>query len=209
MTAPVTESGLFTPAHDDGGFSLVEFLFASLIMLIFTSAALGILVDVHHAVSRQASRQEVLENTRASLETVARHIRQAANDPLGAGFDGITVVSDTEIRLRSDVTGSAGPDTGDPDGDTDDANEDVRIRYNAANRTIELLSGQGSMQPIATNISAFNLQCLDARGVQTWAGGEVRKIRISVAGTSSEPDPATNSPFAMQIACDVRVATRR
>ncbi len=194
------------------GFSLIEFLLASLIMLVIAGAVFELLADAQRSASCQAGMQEVLDNVRIAMDTVAHYVRHAGNDPFKAGFEGIAIVSATEVRLRSDFTGSLGagnPDKGDSDGDTDDAAEDVRIRYNASNRTIEVIPEGGSAQAIAGDISAFDLQYMDANGVETASGADVRGIRISITGTGTAPDPRTNQYFSMQIASYVRVATRR
>ncbi len=194
------------------GFSLIEFLLASLITLVIASAAFDLLGGVQRSAVWQADTQDTLDNVRGAMDTVVRHARHAANDPLGAGFEGITIVSPTEVRLRSDFTGSEGaadPDKGDADGDTDDAGEDVRIRYNAADRTLEMSSGAGSAQAIAGNISAFELHFVDGEGVETVEAQAVKAMRISITGDGAIPDPYDAQPFRIQIVGYVRLATRR
>ena len=55
---------------DASGFSLVEFLVASIILLILSYSAFSSLNEIQQAASRQADTQEVLDNTRIALETV-------------------------------------------------------------------------------------------------------------------------------------------
>jgi prepilin-type N-terminal cleavage/methylation domain-containing protein len=198
--------------RDRTGFSLIEFMVSSLILLLIAGTAFEILSRAQRTAACQADMQEIMDNTRIAMDTVARYLRQAANDPLGAGFDGITIVSASEVRVRSDLTGSAGrsnPDKGDPDGDVDDASEDVRIRYNDSNRTIEVIPAGGSAQAIASNISAFSMQYLNSDGAETSAGSDIRRIRVTFATTGSLPDPRTKQYLSIRLTSDVRLATRR
>ncbi len=194
------------------GFSLIEFMMASLIMLVITGAVFELLARAQRSANSQADMQEAMDNARIAMDIVARHVRNAANDPFHAGFEGITIVSNTEVRLRSDLTGSAGtgnPDMGDADGDTDDANEIVTIRHDAAERSIEVIHEGGSAQAIAGNIAAFDMRYFNAEDSETTSGSEVRRIRISITGIGSLPDPYTNLRFSIQIVSNIRVATRR
>jgi Tfp pilus assembly protein PilW len=199
-------------AFVEQGFSLVEFLVSSLIVLVMATSVFDLLSHLQRMASYQTEVQGVIENTRTAMETVARILEEAGNDPLGSGFPGITITSATEVRVRSDLTGSAGPgspDKGDPDGDTDDANEDVTIRFNESDQSIELIPAGGSAQPIASNISAFSMQYFDSSGVVTSNGNDVRRIRLSLTSTSPFPDPQTHQAFSMQISSDVQLAARR
>jgi type II secretory pathway pseudopilin PulG len=199
-------------AGDPAAFSLIEFMIATMITLVAAGALFALLAHTQRAAFTQADMQEVMDDARIAMDLVARFVRHSANDPHHAGFEGITIISATEVRLRSDITGSAGtsdPDKGDPDGDTNDAYEDVRIRFNPADRTIDVIPEGGSAQAIASRISAFELRYLDAGGHETSIGSEVRRIRVTITGTGSLPAPVTGLCFSMQIACDVRVATRR
>lgn len=194
------------------GFSLVEFLVSSLIVLVMAASVFGLVSHMQRTASYQTEVQGVLENTRLAMETIERILEQAGNDPLGAGFPGITITSATEVRARSDLTGSAGPgssDKGDPDGDTDDANEDVTIRFNANALSIELIPAGATAQPIASNISTFTMQYFDGNGVATNVGNAVRRIRFSLTGTSPFPDPQTHQVFSMQLGRDVQLIARR
>jgi type II secretory pathway pseudopilin PulG len=205
-------SSMTGQAVAEQGFSLVEFLVSSLIVLVMAASVFGLLSNTQRTASYQTEVQGVLENTRLAMETVERILQQAGNDPLHAGFPGITITSATEVRVRSDLTGSAGPgspDKGDPDGDTDDANEDVTIRFSANALSIELISAGGTAQPIASNISTFTMQYFDGNGVATNTGNDVRRIRFSLTGTSPFPDPQTHRVFSMQLSSDIQLAARQ
>jgi type II secretory pathway pseudopilin PulG len=192
------------------GFTQVEFLISAGIMLILSASLFGLLSDTQHAAVYQNEIQSVIENTTTALDTIERYIQEAGNDPLNIGLSKITVLSSTAVRIQSDLTGSAGPgdpDKGDPDGDVNDSGEDVTIRYNDATRSLEVVSGGGGTQILAGSISGFNLQYFDSNGNATIAGNEVRKISISVSGTSLMPNPQTRQVFGIRISSEVQVPT--
>jgi prepilin-type N-terminal cleavage/methylation domain-containing protein len=196
----------------EAGFSLPEFLIASVILLLVSAAVFGMLGETQRAASYQTEIQGVLDNTRISMETVERIIRQAGNDPRSVGFQGVTIVSTQEVQIQSDLTGSAAPgnpDRGDPDGDTADSNENVTIRYNAGNQAIELVPAGGSAQMISNYISGFSMQYFDAAGLPTLTGADVRRIAVTVTGASSLPDPQTHEPFSMKLGSNIQLATRQ
>ena len=192
------------------GFSLVEFLLSTLIMLIIAGSVFSLLSQTETTASYQTEVQGVLENTRIAMETVERILQQAGNDPLGAGFPGIIITSSTQVRVQSDITGlGPGADKGDPDGVTDDSGEDYIIQYNAGARTIELVTPARTVQPIASNITAFSMQYFDRAGAAAAAGNDVCRIRISLTGTSPVRDLQTGDTFAMQLTSNVQLANRQ
>jgi type II secretory pathway pseudopilin PulG len=194
------------------GFSLIDFMLSSLILLLLAAAAFEVLSRAQRTAAVQSDMLELMDNARNAMEAVARHLRQAANDPFGSSFEGITIISDSEVRLRSDLTGSCGrsnPDKGDPDGDVEDSSEDVRIRYSNLDRAIELIPSGGPSQVIAGNISEFSMQYFDSAGAETSAGSDVRTIKVTLTATGNLPDPRTNQYLHIRLTSDVRVATRR
>jgi prepilin-type N-terminal cleavage/methylation domain-containing protein len=193
----------------DSGFTLLEFLLATGILAIISAGVFGMLADIQRTAGYQDEVAAVLDDTRVALLTAENLIRQAGNDPAGIGLTGIAVLGPSSTRIQSDLTGSAGrsdPDKGDPDGDIDDAGEDVTIGYDAAARTLELASKGGGAQAVASRISEFSMQYYDAAGAPTNAGGNVRKIRVTVSGTGTVPDPRTGRFFGVQLVSEVELA---
>ncbi len=192
------------------GFALAEFLIAAAVLLILSSFIFGMLVEVQQSSSYQAEVHSVLNNTRIAMQTVQRHIRQAGNDPLGAGIIGITAVSAQEIRIRSDITGSAGPgnpDKGDPDGDTNDSGENIGIRFNSRSRSLEIVPEGGGTQIVAGSISGLSFLFYDADGNLTAAGSEIRRIGVSISGSSLQKDPRTGKAFGVQLNSEILILT--
>lgn len=194
---------------DDSGFTITEFLISALILLVVSAAAFGALAEIQRAASYQTEVQAVLNNSRIAMQTLERHIRQAGNDPFGCGLAGITIISPTEVRIQSDLTGSAGPsnpDKGDPDGDIDDSGENVTIRFNGAARTLEVVPAGGSAQ-IVGYISGLLLQYYDADGNAAAIGSDVRRISVTISSSSLLPDPQTHQVFGLKLTGDIKVST--
>ncbi len=200
-----------TDPHESG-FTLVEFLVSSFILLIISAAVFSMLSEIQRTASYQSEVQAVLNNSRIAMQTVERCIRQAGNDPLNSGLAGITIVSPTEVRLQADLTGSANPtypDKGDPDGDIGDSGEDITIRYHSNNQTLELLHGGRFAQPVANYISAFSMQYFDSVGNTTMVGSAVHKVAVSITASSKLPNPQTHQAFGLQLNSDVQLSTRQ
>jgi type II secretory pathway pseudopilin PulG len=196
--------------HNPSGFALTEFLISALILLATSCAVFNTLMEVQRTASYQSEVQSVLSATQIAMQTVARNIRQAGNDPRQSGVAGITIVSSQEMRIQSDLTGSAGPgdpDKGDPDGDINDSGESVTIRYNSRTRSLEIVPGGGPAQIVASGISDLSFAYYNAVGGTAASGSEVRKIGVSISGTSLLPNPRTRQIFGVQISSDIQVTT--
>jgi Tfp pilus assembly protein PilW len=194
----------------ESGFALTEFLIAACVLLIVSAAAFGMLVEIQRMAGYESEVQAVLDNTRIAMQVAKRYIQQAGNDPLNSGLTAITVVSPTEVRIQSDVTGSAGPresNKGDPDGDIDDSGENITIRFNDRARRLEIVPSGGSAQIVANYISEFSLQYFNASGGSAAAGEEVYRITVTLSGASVLPDPQTRRPFSVRLSSDVRILT--
>jgi type II secretory pathway pseudopilin PulG len=195
---------------NESGFSLMEFIVSAGILLVLSIIIFSTLNKIQSTAAQQADTQAVLDNTRIALQVVERRIRQAGNDPLRNGFDAVSAVSSTEVRIRSDITGSAGPgnpNKGDPDGDINDSGEDLAIRYNSTKRRIEMISSNGPAQIIADNIVGFSLQYFDAEGNEIHTGRDVRKIKVTISGAAAHKDMQTGELFGIQIESTTRILT--
>jgi len=195
---------------DPSGFTLTEFLIAALVLLIASAAIFGVLVEIQRTAGYQSEVQAVLNNTQIAMQTVQRYIRQAGNDPLDCGVTAVTIVGPEEMRIQSDLTGSAGPvspDKGDPDGDIGDSAEDVSIRYNGRTRSLEVVPAGGAAQIVAGYISGLNFKYYDAAGGPAATGADVRRIGISITGASLQPDPQTHQVFGVRLNTEIQVSS--
>jgi len=181
------------------GFALAEFVISTVVMLVLSAGVFTMLTGAQSSSGYQTEVLSVMENTRVAMRTLERSIVQTGNNPLSASFTPLTITGATQIRICSDLTGSAGGDQGDPDGDTQDANEDITIRYSPDNRSIELVLSDGTVQTLAQYISGLNLVCLDKDGVATTTAADVRAIRITINGSSTVANPRTRKTFGLTL----------
>lgn len=196
--------------NSESGFSLLEFLISAALLLVISIPLFGALNEIQGTAAYQNEIHAVLDNTRIALQEVERRIRQAGNDPHRIGFDGIDIISSTEVRVRTDLTGSAGysdSDKGDPDGDINDSGENLVIRYNTDRRRLEMISRNGPPQIIADNISGFSMRYFDADGNETGIGNRVRKISVTISASSPCKDPRTGERFGVQRTGTFRILT--
>lgn len=188
--------------HKESGFALTEFLISTVVILILSAGLFTMLTDVQSTSGYQTEVLNVMENTRTAMNIIGRDIMQAGNNPLSAVFTPVTIASETQVQLCADLTGLAGSDQGDPDGDILDVNENITIRHNQNNRSIELVAGDGTVQTLADHISGLTLQYFDASGNATTVAADVRLIRVSISGSSTVANPRTRKTFGLTITGD-------
>jgi hypothetical protein len=190
---------------DEAGFGLAEFLISTVILLVISAGVFTLMADMQSSAGYQSEVQGVLGNSRIGMEMIEHYILQAGNNPRSAVLTPVTITSSTEVRLQSDLTGSSGGGQGDPDGDIADPDEDVIIRYNSTDKTIELVLADGTVQTIASYISAFSFTYLDATGAVTATANDVRMIRVAISGASTRSNPRTHKTFGIALASDFKL----
>ena len=186
------------------GFSLVELLMSTLILSVLTASLLPMLNDFQRETAYRSETQAVLDNIRVAIETLEKYIRQAGNDPHGTGFQGITIVSDQAVTVRSDLKGSHGADKGDPNGDTSGPDENVTLRFNPANQSLEIVSG-GAAQIVCNRIGDLKFRYYDADGNITIDGRRVRRIAVTISGMADRPNPVTRKIFGIELEREIRI----
>ena len=198
----MSRAGVFTGCR--AGFSLVELLVSTLILGIMTASLFPLLNDFQKEAAYRSEMQTVLDNVRVAIETLEKYIRQAGNDPLGAGFQGITIISDQEVTVRADLKGSISPDKGDPNGDVNGPDETVTLRFNPANQSVEVVSG-GTAQIVCNRIGGLKFSYYDSDGNHTIDGSRVRRITVTVSGMADRPNPQTRDFFGIELEREIRI----
>ncbi len=114
----------------ESGFSLIELLIVSVIVVFIIGMIGGIVTGVQRSYSQQRQRTEALNDATAALDMISRLIRTAGNNPNGVSglqpidpgtADGGGIYR--TIRIRSDWRSSTMNSL--PDGDITDPFEDV------------------------------------------------------------------------------------
>jgi prepilin-type N-terminal cleavage/methylation domain-containing protein len=197
-------TGTGVSAGDNAGFSLVELLMSLLILGILTASLFPFLNDFQRETACRSETQAVLDNIRIAIETLEKYIRQAGNDPHGAGFQGVTIVSDQAVTIRSDLKGSKGSDKGDPNGDVSGPDENVTLRFNPANQSVEIVAG-GTAQIVCNRIGNLKFRYYDADGNLTMDGSRVRRIAVTISGVAEQPNPKTREYFGIELEREIRI----
>jgi len=187
-----------------GGFSLVELLMAMLVLGILTASLFPLLNDFQRETAYRSETQAIVDNIRVAIETLEKYIRQAGNDPYGTGFQSITIVSNQAVTVRSDLKGSHGSDKGDPNGDVNGPDENVTLRFNPANQSVEVVSG-GTAQIVCNRINDLKFRYYDADGNLTMDGSKVRRIAVTISGRASWPNPVTRKVFGIELEREIRI----
>ena len=165
------------------GFTIVELLVAMAVSLLALGAIYSTFQSQHKSYLVQEEVAAMQQNIRAAMYHIQREIRMAGCDPTGNAGAGIVTANANSISFTEDVWD--GSDGSDPDGDTDDDNED--ITYN-----LDDSDGDGvddeldrNNQTVAQNINALDFVYLDGASPPTVlnpggtdvAAGDLSKIR--------------------------------
>lgn len=115
----------------ESGFSLVELLIVSVILVFSIGLITEIVINVQRSYSKQRVRTEAINDADAALDMMTRLIRMAGNNPnriigLQAIDPGTTSGGAYRtIRIRSDWRGATTSSF--PDGDATDSFEDIKF----------------------------------------------------------------------------------
>jgi hypothetical protein len=193
---------------EEKGFGLAEFLMSTLVVISLSAGIFTILTDMQGNSGYQAEVLSVMENTRVAMSALGRYIVQAGSNPRSASFTPVAITSSSQVHLSADLTGSSGGSQGDPDGDIADADEDIIIRFNQTDRCIEILDRNGNIKTLANYISAFSLSYFDKDGNVTAVDADVRKIRVTLSGSSTVANPRTRKTFGLTLTSDFTLPNR-
>jgi type IV pilus assembly protein PilW len=178
----------------EAGFTLVELMIAIVVALIVTAAVYAAYVVQQRTYKAQEQVAEAQQNIRAALLLMCRDLRMAGYDPTGDANAGITAATQAGIRFTLDDAGAAATDpfTGDSDGDTADANEDIEYALNGTTLGKQT-GGAGGFQPIAEDIQALEFRYTLGNGTNTMAPTaaelkEIVSVNISILARSSKVD---------------------
>ena len=142
--------------HSDRGFTIVELLVAMVVALLAMEAIYSTFLNQHRSYLIQEETVEMQQNLRAAMLYMEREIRMAGCDPVGTADAGIIKAERTLIRFTEDVRGNSSDS--DPDGNTDDPNED--ITYSLKGKNLVKNTGGGN-HVVAQNIDAVDFVYLD------------------------------------------------
>jgi type IV pilus assembly protein PilW len=179
--------------HSNKGFTMVELLVAMVVAFLALGAIYSSFLNQHRSYKIQDETAEMQQNLRAAMLYMEREIRMAGCDPIGAAHAGIIKAEKTLIRFTEDVRGNSSGS--DPDGDTNDPNED--IIYSLKGRNLVKNTGGGN-QMVAQNIDAIDFVYLDGSSppnvlnpggsdVPAAKINQIRSVEITIVARTSNP----------------------
>jgi prepilin-type N-terminal cleavage/methylation domain-containing protein len=202
----------------EGGFTLIEFMIASLIMAIVLGSTVGLATQIQQAFQADLDDAAVQQEARFALEWIGRELRSAASDPYNAVVPGQEIWIDPNgvgagndnndsIRYQSDTSGA----TADlpPDGDDLDPGERVQLAFDSVNRVITRADlNAADPAPVAMTDAIFtdlSFTPLNDAGAVTANGSLVSSVRVSVTATSRGRNASTGAFTSFTLTTQVRL----
>ncbi len=188
-----------TTPGGEKGFSLLEVLIATGIMLTAMTAVGGMLLQSSRIGKRQQLAADMQADARSSLAMIVAKLHTAGWDPMSAGIQVVQLDTDlgdniSEIETFADL---------DADGDTDGLNEQVLIRHigdriewrRQVGGSFEILAvgvtndsdGDGNPEPMFVPDSLTN----------------PTRVVVQITTESAEPDPVTRAPMRFTMVSEV------
>ena len=126
---------------------------------------------------------EMVQTARAAMDMMTREIRMAGYDPTDSAGAGIVTVTSNSINFTLDITDDA--ETGPPDGDTGDSNENITYSLYTEDGIQKLGRKSTSTavnQPVAENVEDLQI---------SQSGNS---INVSLIARTYKPDPDYTDP---------------
>jgi type II secretory pathway pseudopilin PulG len=213
-----------TAAHRERGFTLVELLVATVVSMLVLGGAVALTSQIQTGYRRQVEAAAAEQEGRYALEWIGKLLRGAGNNPFSccnppgacpaAGtlfqairFDPDADGEDNDIRLQTDSNPPDGK-IGGVAGTCDQANEDVTISYDAANRAIVFYDNNLAPEAsIRTDAVIDNLRFVfyDAGHLVTASEANVRYVETRITIRTRTLDPGTGLPVTRTVSSEVRV----
>ena len=181
--------------HSNQGFTIVELLVAMVVALLAMEAIYLTFLNQHRSYRIQEETAEMQQNLRSAMLYLEREIRMAGCDPIGIADARIIKAERTLIKFTEDVRGNGSGS--DPDGNTDDPNEN--ITYSLKGKNLVKNTGGGN-HVVAQNIDAIDFVYLDGSSpphvlndplidgdVPADKINQIRSLEITIVARTSNP----------------------
>ena len=196
-----------TNKSKESGFSLIELVIVSVILVFTIGIIGGIVIGVQRSYTQQRPRIEALNDATAALDMMTRLIRTAGNNPSGISglqpIDPGTPVSGiyNTIRIRSDWRGTTLSSL--PDGDITDPFEDIIFSV-SNNKLMKKEPSDTSAVEFLNNVSYMQFLYYDTNNMiivdPTTNDTQICRIDITIIISPSGTSPMafTSSAFLRQ-----------
>ena len=215
MTPAITVRGA------ERGFTLVELLVGTVVSVIVVGGAVALSSQVQGGYRRQLEAAAAEQEGRYALDWIGKYVRGAGNNPFnravtqcpGAATPYAAIdfdpASDDTIRLMTDVNPADGLIGGALNVCTQ-ANEDVTISYNSANRAITFLDNNVGAATIRTDAVIQDLQFIYRDGTRaiTTIDADVLYVETRITVRTRTVDASSGLPATRTLSSEVRVRSR-
>jgi len=202
------------PDLGEGGFTLVEFMIAGLIMSIVLGGTIALATQIQKAYGTQLDDVAVEQEARFALDWIARDLRSAGSDPYGIILDNLEVWIDPNagadandsIRVRADINP--------PDNDWADDGEDVQITIQGVTPNMFITRQDANADdPAALAMTEaiftdLSFTYLNAEHVATANSELVSYVQVQVTAQSRARNPNTLQFTTSTLSTEVRLRTR-
>ena len=207
------------------GFTLIELLVATVVSMLVLGGAVALTSQVQNGYRRQIEASAGEQEGRYALEWIGKLIRGADNNPFSRTLTDCPAAATAYAAIRFDPNGDGiandirlQTDSNPPDGQIggssgvcNQANEDVTISLDAANRAILFFDNNlGVPASIRTDAVIQDLRFVyrDAARAVTTVPANVRYVEIRITVRSRTLDPATGAPVTRLLSSEIRVRSR-
>jgi len=179
---------------NEQGFTLMELLVVTVIAGVVMAAIYTTYYSQQKSYVAQEQVAGMQQNLRAAMLFMEREIRMAGCDPTGNADAEIITADSNSTHFTMDIRGTS--EGSDPDGDTDDTNEDITYTlYDYNGDTVNDLgrnTGAGN-RLIAENIDALDFVYLDEAGIPIATPvahlSTIRSVQITIVARTGRGDP--------------------
>ena len=188
-----------TISGDEKGFTMLEVLIATAILLIAMTAIGGMLLQSSRIGRSQQLAANMQSDARSSLAMIVGKLRTAGWDPMSAGIP----VVQLDTNLGDDISEIETFADLDADGDTDGLNEQVLIRH-IGDRIEWRREASGSFEILAVRVT--NDSDGDGNPEPMFIPDSLTdptRVVVRITTESAEPDPVTRAPMRFTMASEV------
>lgn len=193
--------------NNESGFTLVELLITTVILIFILGTMSGIVYSVQSSYRKQQERTDAVNEASAALDMITRLIRMAGNNP--NGISGLQAIDPgtaqggvyQTIRIRSDWHGSTLSSM--PDGDISDSLEDVTF-FVQNNKLMKQEPSDTSAVEFLDNVNYLQFVYYDTNNVMITDpvsnSASICRIDITIimGQSNSTPITFTSSAFLRQ-----------
>ena len=211
--------------RDEGGFTLVEMMIASVVSLITLGVAVQVTTLFQSGYTRQLDASAYEEEARFAIDWIERTLRSAGSNPYGITVSNCPVAGtafealrldpnanglDDDIRINADVglpNGLLGGDAG----ACVEANEDITIAFDGATQTITQQDNNIDATPIPMTdgvITGLQFTYLDSDRVVTADPTAIAFVGVAVTAQATAMNANTGGLDTITLNSEVRVLSR-